>query len=106
MTHRPAGLDCWPSMYFQRACCNLGVRSTVGGAALQGLGCAIASSDFMLSNLLDNSYSPANVNNFQLDRPKTCRCGCKTDSFPRRALAQPRLELDSLVFSAGCAFFL
>ena len=92
-------------MCFQHACCNLGVRSAVGGAALQGLCCAIASSDFMLSNLLDNSYSPANVNKFQLDRPKTCRCGRQTDSLPRRAGAQQRLELDSLAFSAGCAFF-
>ncbi|MEG4031602.1 MULTISPECIES: hypothetical protein [unclassified Microcoleus] len=33
----------------------------------------------MLSNLLDNSYSAANVNKFQLDRPKTCRFCTKTD---------------------------
>ncbi|MEG4092144.1 hypothetical protein [Microcoleus sp. Pol12B4] len=33
----------------------------------------------MLSNLLDNSYSAANVNKFQLDRPKNCRFCTKTD---------------------------
>ncbi|MEG4532152.1 hypothetical protein [Microcoleus sp. D2_18a_D3] len=33
----------------------------------------------MLSNLLDNSYSAANVNKFQLDRPKTRRFCTKTD---------------------------
>ncbi|MEG4963464.1 MULTISPECIES: hypothetical protein [unclassified Microcoleus] len=37
----------------------------------------------MLSNLLDNSYSAANVNKFQLDRPKTCRFCTKTDSLDR-----------------------
>ncbi|MEG4057240.1 MULTISPECIES: hypothetical protein [unclassified Microcoleus] len=33
----------------------------------------------MLSNLLDNSYSAANVNKFQQNRPKTCRFCTKTD---------------------------
>ncbi|MEG3897946.1 MULTISPECIES: hypothetical protein [unclassified Microcoleus] len=37
----------------------------------------------MLPNLLDNSYSAANVNKFQLDRPKTCRFCTKTDSLDR-----------------------
>ncbi|HSF75769.1 MAG TPA: hypothetical protein VLA84_18385 [Microcoleus sp.] len=42
----------------------------------------------MLSNLLDNSYSAANVNKFQLDRPKTCRFCTKTDYLARRAQVQ------------------
>ncbi|MBW3585416.1 MAG: hypothetical protein KY448_06080 [Cyanobacteria bacterium 0813] len=37
----------------------------------------------MLSNLLDNSYSAANVNKFQLDRPKTGRFCTKTDFLAR-----------------------
>ncbi|MEP6487895.1 hypothetical protein NDI43_16525 [Microcoleus vaginatus GB2-A3] len=45
----------------------------------------------MLSNLLDNSYSAANVNKFQLDRPKTCRFCTKTDYLARRAQVQTLL---------------
>ncbi|WP_332979328.1 hypothetical protein [Microcoleus sp. A003_D6] len=61
----------------------------------------------MLPNLLDNSYSAANVNKFQLDRPKTCRFCTKTDSLDRgpgyKTLSRTRSRLTraSAFFSNG-----
>lgn len=86
-----------------RSCCNLGIPPA---SALHSLCGAIASSDFMLSNLPDNSYSAENVNQLKLDRPKTCRFCSKTDSLPRRP-GHKTLALESLArIVEGDAFFL
>ncbi|WP_293363119.1 MULTISPECIES: hypothetical protein [unclassified Microcoleus] len=83
-------------------------RSDLGippDSALHSLCGAIASSDFMLSNLLDNSYSAANVNKFKLDRPKTAGYAAKpTLSLPKPA--RQTLALKSLGFWEGDACFL
>ena len=80
-----------------KECCHLGIPPS---SAQIRLCCAIASSDFMLSNLLDNSYSAANVNKFQLDRPKTCRFCTKTDSLDRGAQIQNSVT-DSIALDSG-----